>query len=57
MLKPFPVAGAAAEGLTAPVEDLVAAVVGLEVGMGTEGVDGFTAVDFETTGLLNQRLI
>ena len=55
MLKPFPVAGAAVEGLTAPVEGLAAAVVGLEVGKGTEGVVGFTAVDFETTGLLNQR--
>ena len=49
MLKPFPVAGAAA------AEGLAAAVVGLEVGKGTEGVVGFTAVDFETTGLLNQR--
>ena len=48
VLKPFPVTGAAAEGLAA-------AVVGFEVGMGAEGVDGFTAIDFETTGLLNQE--
>jgi len=50
VLKPFPVTGAAAEGLAA-------AVVGFEVGMGAEGVDGFTAIDFETTGLLNQEWI